>query len=113
MPQSNVQSKEVVAEINAQDLYDEFSSDEQSAQTKYLGKVVVVSGVIDDKYEDENGSPVLILKSPDGEPAVLITMESNQKGKLANYNPGDQIRVKAQCSGLLMEVTLNKGIVEG
>ncbi len=110
-PKASINSKEVTAEISAGDLFEAFNNDEQKAEVLYLGKALVVSGVIDDKYNDETGAPVLILNSEDGSPAALVTLEKTEASKLSNYNIGDQIKIKAQCSGLIMEVTLGKGII--
>lgn len=111
MPQASVGSKEVVAELSAGEIYNAFSNDESSAEQKYLGKAVIVSGIIDDKYEDENGAPVVILNADDGSAAVLATLETSEQDKIKGYKIKDRIRVKALCSGLLMEVTLNKGVI--
>ena len=111
MPKASVKSKDVVAEISAEDLYEAFTTDEQLAQDKFLGKAVIVTGLIDDKYEDETGAPVLILRSEAGESVALVTLESSERTKVGNFNIHDHIKVKAQCSGMLMEVTLSKGII--
>jgi len=111
MPKASVSSKEVVAEISAAELYEAFLTDEVSAQETYLGKAVILSGVIDDHYTDESGAPVVILKSEDGDPVALVTLESSEAQKLTGYKVDDIIKVKAQCSGLLMEVTLSKGLI--
>ena len=110
-PRASVNSKDVTAELSAVELYEAFTDDEKQAQAKYLGKVIVVSGVIDDIYEDETDAPVLILKSKEGNPVTLVTLVAGQAGKLKEYKRNDEIRIKAQCSGLLMEVTLGKGII--
>lgn len=111
LPQSSVSTMKVVATVSAGELYDEFVDDEQSAETKYLGKAVLVKGKIDDKYSDETSAPVVILENDYEEPIVLITLELSEEKKLASYEVGDVIEIKAQCSGMLMEVTLNKGII--
>jgi len=111
MPKANVSSKEVVAELAAGALLQAFEEDERQAEQKYLGKAVIVSGVIDDKYEDESGAPVVILRSEGGDPAALVTLESGEKSKLSKYDFDQTIKVKALCSGMLMEVTLNKGVI--
>ena len=110
-PKATVKSKAVDIEISAQDIYNEYSSNETSAQRKYFGKVVQVSGIIDEVYEDEDGAPVVILIGTDGDPTAVITLASDQSDEIANYKEGDTIKVKAQCSGMLMEVTFSKGIV--
>jgi len=109
MPKASVSGKEVVAEMEAGALLDAFVTDEAHAEQQYIGKVLIVSGVIDDKYEDENGSPVVILKSSEGDPAALVTLETSEKSKLVQYDIDQTIKIKGLCSGMLMEVTLNKG----
>ena len=110
-PQASVKSKTVDVEINAKQIYDAFINDEKDAETKYLGKVVSVSGIVDEIYEDEDGAPIVILRGTDGNPTAVVTLESNQKNKIATYQEGQNIKIKAQCSGMLMEVTFSKGII--
>ncbi len=112
MPGASASSKDVVAEMTATELYQAFEANENKANNQYLGKAVVISGTIDDKYEDETGSPVLLIGPSGEDPVALITLEQNQKGKLATYEIGSDIKVKGLCSGMLMEVALTKGIIE-
>lgn len=112
MPGASASSKEVVAELTASELYEAFEINENKANTTYLGKAVIISGTIDDKYEDETGAPVLLIGPSGQDPVALITLEQNQKSKLANFEIGSDIKVKGLCSGMLMEVTLTKGIIE-
>lgn len=111
MPQATVENKEVVAEINAAALNRAFTNNEKAAEKKYLGKAVVIKGIIGEKYEDETGAPVVIFNSKEEEPIALVTLEPDQKDKLKRYEEGKPIKIKAQCSGMLIEVTLNKGII--
>ncbi len=110
-PQASVKSKNVDASISATEIYKAFSEDEQAAQTKYLGKVVQVSGIIDEMYEDEDGAMVVILRSSSSEPIAVITLESGESENLKKYREGQAIEIKALCSGMLMEVTFSKGII--
>ncbi len=112
MPGASVSSKESVAELSASELYTSYTQDEKSAQAKYLGKALVLSGSIYDKYEDETGAPVLLLGPEDSDPYALITLESSEKKTLDSYEIGQNISVKAICTGILMEVTLNKGVIQ-
>jgi len=43
---------------------------------------------------------------------ALITLESSEKKTLDSYEIGQNISVKAICTGILMEVTLNKGVIQ-
>lgn len=112
MPGASASSKEVVAELTAAELYQAYETNENKANNLYLGKAVVISGTIDDKYEDETGAPVLLIGPSGEDPVALITLEANQKSKLASYEIGTDIKVKGLCSGMLMEVALTKGIIE-
>lgn len=111
IPQATVKSKVAMEAIEAETLFEAFSSDESTAEAKYLGKVLEVRGVIDEKYEDEGGAPVVVLSGGEGDPVAMVTLEPNQKKALGDYPEGSEIRVKAMCSGMLMEVTLTKGII--
>ncbi len=111
MPGASASSKDSVAEVTALDLYTAYTQDEKSAQGKYLGQAVEISGAIYDKYEDETGAPVVLLGPEDADPYALITLESSEKKSLNTYNIGDPITIKAICTGILLEVTLNKGLI--
>lgn len=111
LPQANIKSKDAVETISASALYEAYSNNEKQANNKYTGKVVQLSGEIDEIYEDENNAPVIVLRSDSGDLVSVITLEPSEEKKIASYNEGDQITVKALCSGKLMEVTLNKGLI--
>ncbi len=111
MPQATVKSKEVYTEISAAELFNSFSTDEKSAEKKYLGQVLQVSGIIDEVYPDEEGAQIVMLKNESGELVAAVTLETSETKKIANYNEGDPINLKALCSGMLMEVTLSKGVI--
>ena len=111
LPQANIKSKDAVETISAVALYEAYSNNEKRANRKYTGKVIQLSGEIDEIYPDENNAPVVVLRSDSGDLVSVVTLETSQEKKIASYNEGDQITVKALCSGKLMEVTLNKGLI--
>lgn len=110
-PKANLNSKAVEVEVSAQKVYDDYTTDEATAQTAYYGKVILVTGVIDEKYQDEDGSPIVILKGDSGDPTAVVSLESSEAKELEAYSEGSPIKIKAQCSGMLMEVTFNKGVI--
>ena len=111
LPQANIKSKDAVETISAVALYEAYSNNEKRANRKYTGKVIQLSGEIDEIYPDENNAPVVVLRSDSGDLVSVVTLELSQEKKIASYKEGDQITVKALCSGILMEVTLNKGLI--
>lgn len=111
LPQANIKGKDAVETISAVELYEAYSNNENQANKKYTGNVIQLSGEIDEIYTDENNAPVMVLRSDSGDLVSVVTLETSQEKKIASYNEGDQITVKALCSGKLMEVTLNKGLI--
>ncbi len=110
IPQANIKNEEAIKTVSSTELFQEFEINEDLASSNYIGKVIQVSGIIQKKMLDEQEAPVVLLGSGN-ENQVLVTLEANQAGKLDGYNKGDQINIKAQCSGMLMEVVMNKGII--
>ena len=83
------------------------------ADQKFINQVIQVSGTIFEKSTDQQGATVFILKTGESEAGVLCTMTLEESTKVANKNVGDPITLKGQCSGMLMEVVLNRcGVVE-
>ena len=111
MPQANIKGKEVEESISAELLYQAFSDDEKKAESSYLGKVVKVDGIIDEIYTDESNAPVVVLRSGSGDPVSVVTLEGTQSKIIQEYSEGDEIAIKAMCNGMLMEVTLSKGLI--
>ena len=111
LPQANIKGKTVDESIAATVLYEAFSNDEQKAEESYMGKVIEITGAIDEIYSDENNAPVVVLRSESGDPVSVVTLEENQAQKILSYKEGDQITMKALCNGMLMEVTLSKALI--
>ena len=111
LPQANIEGKDVEESISAELLYQAFVDDESEAEADYLGKVIRVDGIIDEVYNDENNASVVVLSSESGEPVSVITLEGSQTEKIQAYKEGDEISIKAMCNGMLMEVTLSKGLI--
>ncbi len=111
MPKATVKTKSVDVTISAGDIYADYMADEAAANEKYLGKVIAIDGLIDEKYQDENDAPIVILMNEAGDIVALVTLESSQLSKWETYNEGDPIKIKAMCNGMLMEVALSKGVI--
>ena len=97
--------------ISAVALYKAYTNNEKRADKKYTGKVIQLTGEIDEIYSDENDEPVVVLRSKAGNLVSVVTLESSEEEDITSYQEGDEITLKALCSGKLMEVTLNKGLI--
>ena len=111
LPQANIKGKEAVETISAATLYKAYTNNEKRADKKYTGKVIQLTGEIDEIYSDENDEPVVVLRSKAGNLVSVVTLESSEEEDITSYQEGDEITLKALCSGKLMEVTLNKGLI--
>lgn len=93
------------------DLYSEFSSDEASATSRYAGKVIELSGEVSavEKGSGSNGS--IHLATGDFMGDIICTMADGID--IEDVKVGQQLTVRGECSGMLMDVLLNNGVVIG
>lgn len=93
--------------LSAKELLNDFQNDEQSANEKYLDKVILVSGTIAELKKEET-PPSVILETGDALSRVVCEME-----RLPNsLSLGESISIKAKCTGFLMDVVLVQGVIK-
>ncbi|MEM1121831.1 MAG: hypothetical protein AAGJ18_15375 [Bacteroidota bacterium] len=110
-PKASSQGKTADFTLPATELYQAFEQDEEGSNGKYIGKIVQVTGTITEISEDEQGAPVILLAGVDGFGGVLCTLEASQAEKAAKKDLDDAVTIKGVCTGMLMEVVVNKGIL--
>ncbi|MEO6167926.1 MAG: hypothetical protein ABIO46_14055 [Chitinophagales bacterium] len=86
-------------------IYSQFNEDEESANQQYLGKVIEVSGTVQDLKVEENGELTITLKG-DEMFGVSCKMTGNGDKIAQKIKKGDGVTVKGICSGKLMDVVL-------
>ncbi|HPR31793.1 MAG TPA: hypothetical protein PLK12_06850 [Prolixibacteraceae bacterium] len=89
-------------------LYSEFESDENASNEKYLGKVVEVSGEISEIEIDESGSVSILLSADTPFGGIRCNFAPGSDSDLSAVAVGSQVLVKGSCSGMLMDVVLDK-----
>jgi len=108
-PKATVDNKQADITITAEALFQEYSQDEKIGDQKFISKIIEVKGIVADQYEDEQGAAVVLLGLEGGElGGVLCTFTLDQKESVQHLKKGDSISVKGSCSGMLMEVVLNR-----
>ncbi|MBP7508763.1 MAG: hypothetical protein KA807_13185 [Prolixibacteraceae bacterium] len=105
---NSVAGKKPDFKVLCSEIVNEFESDEQSASTKYVDKIVEVEGVIAEISSDEE-SYVIILKDPDSFSGVSCSISKEEIKEDEIGKAGDKIKIKGICTGYLMDVTLIKG----
>jgi hypothetical protein len=95
--------------ITATDLLKAFESDENGASAKFVSKVVEVNGTIQSVKPGENGALTISLNTGNDISSVLCTLQGNAEP--VNFKTGEQITIRGNCSGFLMDVLLNNCVV--
>jgi hypothetical protein len=91
--------------ISATLLQKEFEDNETAASTKYINKIIEVTGLIVSVKPAENKSVNITLITGSDLSAVICTFHGITDP--SDLNPGDEITLRGECSGFLMDVLLN------
>ena len=97
--------------ISANKILEEFSTDETTANTKYLEKIVEVKGVVTEA-RIEKGKGIISLKTNDDFGSVLCHLSEESTKKMSIVKEGQTITVKGICTGYLMDVILIKSEIK-
>ena len=93
--------------ITANTLLNEFSTDETTANVKYLDKIVAVKGDIS-AIKIEKAKGIITLKTNDDFGSILCHLSEASTQKISDLKEGQTITVKGICTGFLMDVVLVK-----
>ncbi|HNP48052.1 MAG TPA: hypothetical protein PKL85_04400 [Bacteroidia bacterium] len=104
-PHGSIIDETPIFSSKAVGLVDEYEADENSANTKYLGKVIEVEGTVSDKSMDEKGVLNITLKGGDLA-GIGCQFDKNFQTDAMGFKNGDQVKIKGICTGILMDVVL-------
>ena len=106
-PHINVLETSTDINITANKIIDDFSSDENTANTKYLDKIIEVKGLITStKIDKEKG--IVILHTNDDFGSVICHLSEEATKKMSSLKLGQTVTLKGICTGFLMDVILVK-----
>ncbi len=94
---------------------DEFNADENASNTKYLDKVILVTGQVVSISETQSGLTIYLEDEFDGISANFDSLYvSKNQAILKNLATGSDVSVKGKCDGklLLQGIILNGCIIE-
>jgi len=94
--------------VNCGQIVSEFESNEQASNTKYLDKVIEVSGTIAELSSDTSGVNIT-LRDENATSGVTCSFGLSQKIDIKELKLGSPLTCKGICTGFLMDVTLIKG----
>lgn len=98
--------------ISASDWLKEFEENEESAQTKYLNKIVRVQGVLTE-IQQVDQKIIWIIET--GNPLANVQCEMDPRfiDLTKNITTGTTVNVQGICSGKLMDIVINQAVVVG
>ena len=101
-----------VVNINADTLISQFALNEAEANKKYLGKVISVKGFINKIDNQQDTLLTILLGDSLLSSSVSCLMDSSYVKLKKVFTPGAPITIKGICTGYLMDVELNRCVVE-
>lgn len=104
MPHRSAAGEEAAVTISADTLYHQYQADEHSADQKYMGKVISVTGRLTNIQHSGN-SVIWILSTQPGGGGVNCQLFAGTKVD-PEPKTGDPVTVKGRCTGFLMDVNL-------
>lgn len=106
-PSGDVSNKKVDLSITASELVSAYKIDETAANIKYLNKVLGIAGIVK-SVKVEEGTQNILLETSDMMSAVSCEMSK----PVAAIKEGDNINIKGQCAGYLLDVVLTKCVIQ-
>jgi hypothetical protein len=118
-PHLDIATEKSEFSLSAAQLYNEFKTNESSANKKYLdkanGRVIQVSGIVSEINKGEHGGLTLSINEQSmKEGGISCSMDSTYIERASKLKVGDKVVLKGECTGyieLTSEVDLNKCVI--
>jgi len=91
--------------ISALSLQKEFEDNETAASLKYINKILEITGNISEVKPSENNTVSISMITGSDLSSVICTFSA--MGDPSKLNVGDEITIRGECSGFLMDVLMN------
>lgn len=111
-PPEGVANKKADYSLSPSELLAEFQKDEEAANAKYLGKVVELKGAILEIVPGEDMEMQLILDTGDIMSRVSCVMDEEYNTFLERkLKSGDTVTIKGFCTGMTMDVVIDRCVI--
>lgn len=101
----NLQKVEPDFVITSVDLQKAFEDDEAVALTMYVNKIIEVTGTVESIKAGEGDITSVVLKTGSRLSSVICTLSSHSDPE--ELVSGNEVTIRGECSGFLMDVLLN------
>jgi len=106
-PPPDIRKEKGGIEVTAIDLLKAFQQDELAGNAKYVDKVLIVSGTVNNIQTDSSGQATVSLQTNDLLAAVTCSFYQDEES-VKKIKTGSPVRIKGVCTGMLTDVVLNK-----
>ena len=103
---TNVSSQKADISIDAATLVQNFETNEDSANVKYLNKIISISGIVDNLKENEDNITVYV-KNSDAMSGVMCSFDKTAIDP-ASLKPGDKVSIEIERIGTLTNPVVNE-----
>ncbi len=103
-----VQSQAASHTLSANQLYSEYHNNEVAADAKYKGKVVIVSGTIQDIRKDIMDNAYIVIGGRGFLDGVQCTFTKGEESSVARLSKGERVTIKGEVAGKMGNVLVNK-----
>jgi hypothetical protein len=97
--------------IDVSSLVGEFSQDENSATTKYVDKVLEVTGSVLSIEPTSDSTMNITLSAENQMTGVICSFKNVSDPSSQNIKEGEILKVRGVCSGMLMDILLNNCVI--
>jgi hypothetical protein len=95
--------------VSAEKLVQQFELNEASANKQYLGKIILVNGMVSEISSLQDSALNIVLSN--GLHNISCQMDKCHQQRIRQIQVGDQVAIKGICSGFLMDVQLNRCVL--
>ena len=106
-PRKDFSNSNVDYSVSINTLIAEFEKDEDLASKKYVNKILLVNGTIDEIVSNNGKGSTCRISSDNAMIGIICEFEPGTDEELRTHLPGDSITIVGKCSGYLMDVLLN------
>jgi hypothetical protein len=111
-PPEGVAKKKPEFSMTPAELLAEYEASEESANARYLGKVLQLNGVIQEIVPGEGLQMQVILETGDLMARVSCVMDEGYEAFLERkLKKGDQVTIKGFCNGMTMDIVLDRCVI--
>lgn len=110
-PEKNLLKLKPDYKLTAIELFNEYSTNEEAANTKFLGKIIQVNGTIREINTEDSIYTTVILETEDMFSGVNCVLNNKYTTKQKEILIGSEATIKGECSGKLIDVVLNNSVL--